>query len=438
MNFAFAFSHHVNRSISCWLAALIWASWTLAASSLPAQTASGDVNVRVQEPFDGGEEFLKVWELVNTRFYRADFNGVDWAAAKETYLPRAKAATSLEELAPIVNEMLGLLKTSHTNYYTTADPEYYYLFGIFSDGPLAVEAERRFPDGAVQFDSLGLLTKQVEGKWFVSGVLDGSPAAEAGIFRGNEIVSLNGQPFQPVRPLQGLAARGEEVTLEIQTTSEHSSRRKLKLRPVSMKPVPTMLEAMKRSMRVLPQGGKQIAYVHVWCYAGRQYHDLLTEELTVGSLKDADALVLDLRDGWGGASPEYLNLFNRKIPQMIAVTREKQELYLESQWRKPVVLLINGGSRSGKELFAYGFRKLGIGPVVGERTAGAVTGGTVIPLSDHSLLYLCVMGMQVDGEILEGVGVAPDHEVPWPLPYASAKDPQLERALQLLVGEAGR
>ena len=35
-------------------------------------------------------------------------------------------------------------------------------------------------------------------------------------------------------------------------------------------------------------------------------------------------------------------------------------------------MLVNGGSRSGKEVLAYGFRKHGIGPVVGSRTAGAV------------------------------------------------------------------
>ncbi len=89
-------------------------------------------------------------------------------------------------------------------------------------------------------------------------------------------------------------------------------------------------------------------------------------------------------------------------------------------------------------MLAYGFRKHGIGPVVGERTAGAVSAGTVIPIGDQSLLYLCVMGIEVDGEVLEGVGVAPDHEVPWPLPYASSTDPQLHRALELLTSPVRR
>jgi len=413
--------------LSLWLC---FVAWLLAAASSSAQETSG--------AFDGAGELQRVWELVNERFYRADFNSVDWPAAREKYLPRAQAAESWEELGPVINEMLGLLRTSHTNYYTAVDPEYYFLFGIFSTGPLAEVAQQRFPEGKVQFDSLGLFTRKVDGKWFVTGVLDGSPAAVAGVRRGNEIVSLNGQPFQPVRPLQGLAAKGESVRLEIQVTAEPNSRRTLELKPVTLYPNDAMLAGMEQSMRVIDHHGKKIAYLHVWSYAGKQYHERLVQELLQGSFDQADALVLDIRDGWGGASPEYLNIFNQRVPQLTSVDRDQQESFYKTQWRKPVALLINGGSRSGKEVLAYGFRKYGIGPVVGERTGGAVSAGTAIPISENSLLYLCVSGVRVDGEVLEGVGVAPDHEVIWPLPYATAEDPQLQKALDLMAEAAAK
>jgi carboxyl-terminal processing protease len=38
----------------------------------------------------------------------------------------------------------------------------------------------------------------------------------------------------------------------------------------------------------------------------------LENMLSQGALKDADALIWDLRDGWGGARPEYLDLFNAR------------------------------------------------------------------------------------------------------------------------------
>ena len=100
-------------------------------------------------------------------------------------------------------------------------------------------------------------------------------------------------------------------------------------------------------------------------------------------------------------------------------------------------MLINGGSRSGKEILAYGFRKFSIGPVVGERTAGAVLGGRLFVQKDRSLLYLAVVGALVDGECLEGKGVMPDIEVPRPLPYSAGSDGQKKKAVEVLEKKLG-
>ena len=94
-----------------------------------------------------------------------------------------------------------------------------------------------------------------------------------------------------------------------------------------------------------------------------------------------------------------------------------------------MVLLADDGSRSGKELLAHGFRTLGKGPVIGERTAGAVLSGQINALTDGSVLYLAVADVLVDGQRLEGVGVAPDIEVSFDTPYAAGADPQLTRAI---------
>jgi len=50
--------------------------------------------------------------------------------------------------------------------------------------------------------------------------------------------------------------------------------------------------------------------------------------------------------------------------------------------------------------------------------------------------------IEFDGQPLEGIGVAPDHEVERPLPYAAGADPVLEAAVELLAkrtpyGKAG-
>ena len=170
--------------------------------------------------------------------------------------------------------------------------------------------------------------------------------------------------------------------------------------------------------------------MHIWSYARYQYQELLERLLTSGELKDADALVWDLRDGWGGADPGYLDIFNPRSPTMTLTERSGEHETVNGRWRKPVVLLINGGTRSGKEVLAYGFRKYGYGKVVGTRSAGAVLAGRAFLMSNGSLLLLAVADVSVDGERLEGRGVAPDITVAFDVRYAQGQDP---RAFDLVV-----
>jgi carboxyl-terminal processing protease len=95
-------------------------------------------------------------------------------------------------------------------------------------------------------------------------------------------------------------------------------------------------------------------------------------------------------------------------------------------------MLINGGTRSGKEVLAYGFKEYRLGELVGVRTEGAVLAATAFLIGGEGLLLLAVEDVLVDGQRLEGVGVQPTIEVPFDLRYAAGADPQLERAVQIL------
>ena len=99
-----------------------------------------------------------------------------------------------------------------------------------------------------------------------------------------------------------------------------------------------------------------------------------------------------------------------------------------TSWRKPVVGIIDGGSRSGIEILAHGLKRAGA-PLVGTKTAGDVLAGRAFRLRDNSLLELAVLDVRVDGVRLENNGVTPDVEVPFTLPYADGADPQFDRAV---------
>jgi carboxyl-terminal processing protease len=372
--------------------------------------------------------FDDIWQTVQERFYDRTLRGLDWSALREQYRPLVAAAPSAEARSALINRMLSALEASHTRHYTPAEPAYYQLLDIFS-GALRQELPRLFPNGEVAYVGIGVFTRQMGDRTFVSGVLAGLPAARAGLQVGDELVAVDGAPYHPINSF--VDRQGQKVPLQIRRTPDGPVQDVLVV-PERIRPNEAFLNAMEESARLIDTDGARIGYIHIWSYAGTPYQRLLERQLSTGTLKGADALILDLRDGWGGAQPHYLDLFSASSPTMISVDRQGSASIVNFKWRKPVLMLVNGGTRSGKEILAYGFKTYGLGEIVGTRTAGAVLAGRAFVLRDGSLLLVAVLDVLVDGQRLEGRGVTPTIDTPFSLEYAQGKDPQLERAVELL------
>lgn len=387
-----------------------------------AETAAGQANVKVLD---------EVWSRVRDSFYDPKFRGLNWEAIGNRYRPQV--AEPGADLARIINRMLAELGASHTGYYTPADIAYYDLADIFSGG-LSGDLQKHFAQGEVAYTGIGMLTRVIEGRHFVSGVLDGFPAASAKLTVGDELIAVDDAPFEPVRSFAEKAGRKVTLTIRRQAGGEPQS---VIVTPQRLHPNEVYRDAMEKSARIIEAGERKIGYVHIWSYARFQYQQLLEDLLTSGKLKDANALIWDLRDGWGGADPGYLDIFNPRSPTMTLTERSGERDVVNGKWRKPVVLLINGGTRSGKEVLAHGFKKYGFGQIVGTRSAGALLAGRAYLLSNGSLLLLAVADVSVDGERLEGRGVTPLVMVPFDIRYAQGNDPQLARAIDLLAQTVG-
>ena len=111
------------------------------------------------------------------------------------------------------------------------------------------------------------------------------------------------------------------------------------------------------------------------------------------------------------------------------IDRQGRAEVANARWRKPLVGIIDEGSRSGMEILAHGLKKAAV-LLVGMKTAGAVVAGRAFGSSDNSLLLLAVADVRVDGERLEGAGVAPDIEVPFTLPIRRRRTRSLDRAVE--------
>jgi C-terminal processing protease CtpA/Prc len=317
------------------------------------------------------------------------------------------------------------LGASHTVRYTQDRVDYYELADVFR-GALRRDIRRLFPpEGTVTYEGIGIASRTIDDAVFVTDVYDGGPAAEAGLMAGDEILAVNGAPFQEIDSFRGKA--GEIVQLSVRRTA-NADPIVVSVQVKRLQPREAYLKAVSDSIRVVEQDGRSIGIVHLWMYTTDEVTHILNSELGGGRLKDVDGLVLDLRSRWGGAPADAAELFVGGTGNMTVTGRDGEIRYVNTRFDKPVVAVIDEGSRSGMEIYAHALKKNGI-PLIGVTTAKAVVAGTAYLLPDDSLLILAVTDVHVDGERLEGRGVDPDIVVPFDIRHAAGADPQMDAAM---------
>jgi len=381
-------------------------------------TAHGST-ARGNEPYDPCQYFDTVWHTIHEEFWDPQFNGVDWEAAKRRYRPRALAARDHELFAVIINQMLSELRTSHTRYYTRWDPQYYIVQVVFGK-----HETRR--------NGIGVVTKQIEGHYYAIAVLKSSPAENAGIVLGDRLAEVDGRPFHPIRSFENKA--GQELVVVIQRGPAESTCQRLKLTPVERKEEDWLGNDSRACLKTIEYKGRRFTYLRLWWLRGWTMRGVLNDG--VHRANQTEGIIIDIRDGVGGDfGYEFIAPFLQYGLGEITVESigRHQTHTLITGCNKPVIVLINGGSRSGKETLAYFFKKTGRGILLGETTAGFVTGGRKKDISPASFVYYAADMKVIDGKRLEGAGVGPDIEVPFDVRFAAGRDIQLERAKEEML-----
>jgi carboxyl-terminal processing protease len=145
-------------------------------------------------------------------------------------------------------------------------------------------------------------------------------------------------------------------------------------------------------------------------------------------------MILDIRDGFGGRPEGYGDPFFRPEANLDWVYgaggANMKELF---GYGRPLVVLINGGSRSAKEVFSAIIKKSKRAKLVGQTTAGNVLGTFPMRVADWAYLEIPMVDVKIDGKRLEGSGVEPDIRVE-PEFDATGTDRVLEEGLKLLAG----
>lgn len=391
--------------LAVWRFSALLSLLTLSAA-LPGQSNTAVENLR---------RFDLVWQQTRDKFYDPKMHGVNWDEVGRKYRPRAEAAASRSALQQTINEMLGELHASHLHYSTSDEFDYYLLKALFR------------PAGSLEaVPHIGVQGIQDGNAFVVKAILDGSPAAQEGIRFGDRLLTVNDKPFTTSGAFRSVKDDPAKITLE-----RGGSRLTIYAVPVRQGAVEAYAKAIRSSVRILERDGKRLGYVHLWCMSNREFVSAFDEALR-GKLANTDGLILDLRDGYGG-SPEFFDyLLFRPDIAMTTIPRGGQASSDHSGYSKPLVVLINGGSRSAKEYFAYELKKSGRGTLVGTKTMGAFLGAGGFPIADDGMLLAPIIDLRVDGKRLEGVGVSPDVDVDADNAY-SADDKQVARGIEVLL-----
>lgn len=390
----------------------------IAVITAAAQTAT----ISAEFPRVRQEAFDKVWNTINEKHYDPTFNGVDWRAVREAYLPKAKAAVSDQDFHNVLRQMLGELKLSH--------------FNIFPPPPtVAVENET---GGLV-----GLELKWIGGSPVVYRVEPGSPAEAAGIKPGFILNKVDGKLISvTLKPLQeSLVRRGstemmrrvyQERTAEALLSGKAGSNVILEFLDGEDRAVTAELSRVKYAgemsqpvghfpkqkvifeSRLLPENVGYIRF-NMWVIPQAAKIRAAFREFA-----DADGIIFDLRGnpgGVGGLAGGVAGLLSDKQISLGTMTSRAGSMSLlgypqPDPFKGKVVVLTDHGSASTSEMFAAGIQENGRGTVVGETSAGAILLSVFDPLPTGYMFQYAISDYKSPKNVLiEGRGVKPDREV---------------------------
>jgi len=371
-------------------------------------------------------DFDEVWRRYRDFFYVENMHGYDWAALKAQYAPLVAYVAHRSDLNYVISEMISELSIGHT-----------YVEGGDWTQPA------RAP--------VGLLGAKLEldpasKKYRFAKILKGeneepryrSPLTEIGVdvHEGDWLLAVDGDPLSPNEdPYKAFVNRAANpITLTVASKDDPKKERQVKVTPIRDESSLLYLDWTERNRQyVLKQTGGKVGYMHIPNMGGdgaREFVKWFYPQARMNGM-----IVDDRANGGGNISQWIIGRLRRTVlGYRFARTSEDARTYPDVVMRGPMACLISESSASDGDIFPYMFREAGLGPLIGKRTWGGVTGiNGAGPLLDGGRISVPQFStLSKAGQyVIEGEGVSPDIEVDNdPASEIAGRDAQLDRAIE--------
>lgn len=285
------------------------------------------------------------------------------------------------------------------------------------------------------FQGVGMEIGIKKGELTVISPLEGTPAFRAGLRAGDKIIKIDNAYTremtvdEAVKLIRG--PKGTEVTLTILRDDWPKTK--------DFKIVRDVIEIPSLTWEIKD---RDIAHIKLY-----QFSEVVRSSFDQAAIdilnSQAKKIVLDLRNNPGGYLEVAQDIAGWFLEKGAIVTVEdfggKQENKEykakgnEKLLSYPLVVLINQGSASGSEILAGALRDNRGIKLIGEKSFGKGSVQELEELREGSLKITVAKWLTPKGELINGIGLAPDFEVELTEEdFNQDEDPQLDKAIELI------
>jgi tricorn protease len=387
------------------------------------------IEVRIDPRVEWNQIFDEAWRINRDYFYAPNMHGTDWKQMKEKYAAFLPHLSAREDLNRVIQWMCSELAVGHHRV----------------GGGDSLHQPKSVPGGL-----LGADYAIESGRYRFKKVYGGlnwnpelrAPLTEPGVDvkAGEYLLAVQGRDLRPPTNLYSMFENtsGKIVEITVAANADGSGSRTVQVVPIASESALRNRDWVEGNLKKVDEAtGGRVAYVYVpntstagYAYFKRYFYPQSYKE----------AIIVDERFNGGGQVADYYIDHLRKPFVSYWAMRYGADLKTPgASIQGPKVMLIDETAGSGGDLLPWMFRKFKLGKLVGKRTWGGLVGILGFPvLMDGGGITAPNLAIWTpeEGWVVESVGVPPDIEVEQtPADVIAGRDPQLERAIQVVMDE---